>query len=318
MALPALAAAGMLAAEGLDAAAVNARFLKPIDAAMLEAIARDCRLIVTVEEGTVVNGFGAMLARMLAESHPGRAGADARRARRTDRAGPARGAAGSLRADRRRHRRAGSRGASPRRPALIPCGSAWSEIPATPACRRAGGDRPAGGRARLDAERIGRHRRPLSRLDRRTGSRRDSICSSPSAATARCCAAPARSMATGCRSSASTSAGSGSSRPPPARHAGSARRFRRGTAQALRARGAAGGAVRARRRHLRPARRAQRRRAAQGRRRARGSVPGADGRRADRTGLRRRRGGRRVRPDRPRTRSVPAGRSSCPISRRWW
>ncbi len=70
MALPALAAAELLAAEGLDAAAVNARFVKPIDTAMLDAIARDCRLIVTVEEGTVVNGFGAMLSRVLEETHP--------------------------------------------------------------------------------------------------------------------------------------------------------------------------------------------------------------------------------------------------------
>jgi hypothetical protein len=33
-------------------------------------IAHDCRLIVTVEEGTIVNGFGAMLARELQLSHP--------------------------------------------------------------------------------------------------------------------------------------------------------------------------------------------------------------------------------------------------------
>jgi 1-deoxy-D-xylulose-5-phosphate synthase len=70
MALAALAAAEALAAEGCDAAAVNARFLKPVDATMLDAIAHDCRLIVTVEEGTVVNGFGAMIARLLEADHP--------------------------------------------------------------------------------------------------------------------------------------------------------------------------------------------------------------------------------------------------------
>ena len=70
MALPALAAAELLASEGINAAAVNARFLKPLDEAMLAEIVGNCRLVVTAEEGTIVNGFGAMLARRLQESHP--------------------------------------------------------------------------------------------------------------------------------------------------------------------------------------------------------------------------------------------------------
>jgi len=67
---PALAAADLLAAEGIQATVVNARFLKPLDEVMLAELAATCRLIVTAEEGTVVNGFGAMLARRLQESHP--------------------------------------------------------------------------------------------------------------------------------------------------------------------------------------------------------------------------------------------------------
>jgi 1-deoxy-D-xylulose-5-phosphate synthase len=70
MALPALAAAGLLAAEGIDAAAVNARFLKPYDEPMLDRLLEECRLVVTVEEGTIVNGFGAMLAGRISRSHP--------------------------------------------------------------------------------------------------------------------------------------------------------------------------------------------------------------------------------------------------------
>ncbi len=70
MALVALAAAEQLAAEGLDAAAVNARFIKPLDEAMLDAIASRCSLVVTVEEGTVVNGFGAWLAAHMQRVHP--------------------------------------------------------------------------------------------------------------------------------------------------------------------------------------------------------------------------------------------------------
>ena len=71
MALPALAAAEQLAADGINAAAVNARF--PQAAATNRcspSLLRTCRTVVTVEEGTVVNGFGAMLARRLQETHP--------------------------------------------------------------------------------------------------------------------------------------------------------------------------------------------------------------------------------------------------------
>lgn len=70
MALAGLAAAEQLATEGIDAAAVNARFIKPMDEVMLAALVRNCRLLVTVEEGSVVNGFGAVLARRMQESHP--------------------------------------------------------------------------------------------------------------------------------------------------------------------------------------------------------------------------------------------------------
>ncbi len=62
MCQPALAAAEALAAEGLDVTVVNCRFLKPIDRALLDALVREHRLLVTVEDGTVTNGFGAYLA----------------------------------------------------------------------------------------------------------------------------------------------------------------------------------------------------------------------------------------------------------------
>ncbi|OLC97418.1 MAG: 1-deoxy-D-xylulose-5-phosphate synthase [Gemmatimonadetes bacterium 13_1_40CM_3_70_6] len=62
MCQPALGAAELLAAEGIDVAVVNCRFLKPMDRAVLDALVRDHRLLVTVEDGTVVNGFGAAVA----------------------------------------------------------------------------------------------------------------------------------------------------------------------------------------------------------------------------------------------------------------
>ncbi|MEK6597665.1 MAG: 1-deoxy-D-xylulose-5-phosphate synthase [Gemmatimonadota bacterium] len=67
---PALEAAGRLAAEGFDPAVVNCRFLKPIDQAMADALALTCHTFVTIEEGTVANGFGAYLSGLLQEPHP--------------------------------------------------------------------------------------------------------------------------------------------------------------------------------------------------------------------------------------------------------
>ena len=60
----------MEAAEALDATLVNARFLKPMDREMLDALVRDHKLLVTVEDGTVVNGFGAALAGVVQTTAP--------------------------------------------------------------------------------------------------------------------------------------------------------------------------------------------------------------------------------------------------------
>jgi len=67
---PAVRAAELLAADGIDCAVVNARFLKPLDLAMLELLLQEHRTLVTVEEGTIVNGFGAYLAETLQTTHP--------------------------------------------------------------------------------------------------------------------------------------------------------------------------------------------------------------------------------------------------------
>jgi len=70
MVQPALDAASRLMAEGIDAAVINCRFLKPYDEIMLESVVLGTKVVVTIEEGTVVNGFGAMLARELQATHP--------------------------------------------------------------------------------------------------------------------------------------------------------------------------------------------------------------------------------------------------------
>jgi 1-deoxy-D-xylulose-5-phosphate synthase len=70
MVQPALQAAELLAADGIACAVINARFLKPLDHAMLELLLQEHRTLVTLEEGTIVNGFGAHLAETLQTTHP--------------------------------------------------------------------------------------------------------------------------------------------------------------------------------------------------------------------------------------------------------
>lgn len=64
---PALAAAGMLKAEGIEVRVVNARFVKPLDADLLCETARACKRIVTVEENALMGGFGSAVLELLSE-----------------------------------------------------------------------------------------------------------------------------------------------------------------------------------------------------------------------------------------------------------
>lgn len=61
----ALAAAESLAADGLDVSVVNCRYLKPYDEVTLAAILAEHTHVLTVEEGTVVNGFGAFMSAVI-------------------------------------------------------------------------------------------------------------------------------------------------------------------------------------------------------------------------------------------------------------
>ncbi|MDP9144805.1 MAG: 1-deoxy-D-xylulose-5-phosphate synthase, partial [Actinomycetota bacterium] len=70
MVQPALDAAERLVREGLDPSVVNCRFLKPLDDLMLASLLSSHRLLLTVEEGTAINGFGAFLAGRLQATHP--------------------------------------------------------------------------------------------------------------------------------------------------------------------------------------------------------------------------------------------------------
>ena len=67
MVLSAERAADTLAARGIDAAVLNARFIKPLDEVAILDLADRCAAIVTVEENTVRGGFGSAVVELLAE-----------------------------------------------------------------------------------------------------------------------------------------------------------------------------------------------------------------------------------------------------------
>ena len=65
---PSLQAAEHLAKEKIEATVVNARFVKPLDAQLLLALAQTKRLIVTVEEAYLAGGFGSAVLELLEEN----------------------------------------------------------------------------------------------------------------------------------------------------------------------------------------------------------------------------------------------------------
>src|SRR6266571_1139641 len=65
--LPALEAAERLADEGISAAVVNARFVKPLDHALIAQVARQVKCLVTVEEGCRMGGFGSAVLEALSD-----------------------------------------------------------------------------------------------------------------------------------------------------------------------------------------------------------------------------------------------------------
>jgi 1-deoxy-D-xylulose-5-phosphate synthase len=67
---PSLAAAAALEREGWRVGVVNARFVKPLDAALLEATAAATGLLLTAEEGCLAGGFGSAVLEHLAEHGP--------------------------------------------------------------------------------------------------------------------------------------------------------------------------------------------------------------------------------------------------------
>ena len=65
MVVPALNVANRLERRGISLAVVNARFVKPLDEAMILAYARRGRTIITAEEGVTAGGFGGAVRELL-------------------------------------------------------------------------------------------------------------------------------------------------------------------------------------------------------------------------------------------------------------
>lgn len=68
MVYPALGAADLLMNQGIAATVVNARFIKPLDTALIDELAAAIGTIVTVEENALIGGYGAAVAQHLANS----------------------------------------------------------------------------------------------------------------------------------------------------------------------------------------------------------------------------------------------------------
>jgi 1-deoxy-D-xylulose-5-phosphate synthase len=68
MVYPAMQAAENLEKDGIEATVVNARFVKPLDAELILALAQTKRVIVTVEEAYLAGGFGSAVMELLEEN----------------------------------------------------------------------------------------------------------------------------------------------------------------------------------------------------------------------------------------------------------
>ena len=65
MVYPAMATAGLLQEQGVRAAVINARFLRPLDELLILPMARRIGRVVTMEEGALAGGFGAAVVESL-------------------------------------------------------------------------------------------------------------------------------------------------------------------------------------------------------------------------------------------------------------
>jgi 1-deoxy-D-xylulose-5-phosphate synthase len=67
MVRPSVKAAEILSAEGVSAAVIDARFIKPLDADLIPEKASAIGNVLTVEEGVLQGGFGSAVCELLAD-----------------------------------------------------------------------------------------------------------------------------------------------------------------------------------------------------------------------------------------------------------
>lgn len=68
MVLPSISASEILKRDGISSAVINARFIKPLDTALIFSLAKNTEYILTVEENSVLGGFGSAVMEALVES----------------------------------------------------------------------------------------------------------------------------------------------------------------------------------------------------------------------------------------------------------
>ncbi len=64
----AMDAASLLAEFGIETTVINARFAKPLDGTLITDVARHIKRVITIEENTLVGGFGSSVLTLLEES----------------------------------------------------------------------------------------------------------------------------------------------------------------------------------------------------------------------------------------------------------
>jgi len=64
-----LKAASILSAAGIEAAVINARFVKPLDEELIEEMSSKFKKFVTIEEGVISGGFGSAVAEFMAREN---------------------------------------------------------------------------------------------------------------------------------------------------------------------------------------------------------------------------------------------------------
>jgi 1-deoxy-D-xylulose-5-phosphate synthase len=62
-------AAERLAQDGISAAVINARYVKPLDVPLIARVARQVKCLLTVEEGCRMGGFGSAVLEALSDQH---------------------------------------------------------------------------------------------------------------------------------------------------------------------------------------------------------------------------------------------------------